>query len=191
MSQRSLIRTTLLLIGSLACGAADSAQAREVIHDSAIALEPIPGSQTAFLTLHLDEETSPVELSNDVELFRKGGQKAVIARWQKQQPVVGRLLEAGKLGRDLRVAHTESLADGGRRITLFYDREITLSEMRHMSRTREYPVTWIELEIGADGRGQGKLVPVGRLKLVDGHLAIDRWGIQDVRLNDVRIEAAN
>ncbi len=191
MSQRSLIRTSLLLIGSLACGAADSAEAREVIHASAIALESIPGSQTAFLTLQLDDETSPVELATDVELFRKSGQKAVIARWQKQRPVVGRLLEAGQLGRDLRVAHTESLADGGRRITLFYDREITFSEMRHMSRTREYPVTWIELEIGADGRGQGKLVPVGRLKLVDGHLAIDKWGIQDVRLNDVRVEALN
>ena len=190
MSQRSPVRTTLALVASLAAGAA-AAEAREVIHASAIALEPIPGSQTAFLTLQLDEETSPVELATDVELFRKSGQKAVIARWQKQQPVVGRLLEAGKLGRDLRVAHSESLADGGRRITLFYDREITMSEMRHMSRTREYPVTWIELEIGADGRGQGKLVPVGRLKLVDGHLAIDKWGIQDVRLNDVRIEAAN
>jgi hypothetical protein len=100
-------------------------------------------------------------------------------------------LEAGKLGRDLRVARTEQLADGGRRITLFYDREITISEMRHMSRTREYPVTWIELEIGPDGHGQGRLVPVGRLKFVDGQLAIEKWGIQDVRLNDVRVEPAS
>lgn len=188
MSQRSLFRTSLVLIASLAFGATNSAEAREVIHASAIALEPIPGSQTAFLTFQLDGETSPTDLATDVELFQRSGQKAVISRWQKQQPVVGRLLEAGKLGRDLRVAHTEPLADGGRRVTLFYDREITLSEMRHMSRTREYPVTWIELEIGPDGRGHGRLIPVGRLKLDDGHLTVEKWGIQDVRLNDVTVK---
>jgi hypothetical protein len=178
----TLVFLTVLSFGLMAAGAA---QARESFRASAVAIEPVPGPQTGFLTIQFDGATPADRLAEDVATFRKDGQQALLTRWYKEQPVVGRLLFPEELGIDVRVA-IETKTAQGRHLVLITDRPITLGEVRRNDRSRDYPITWIELDLDAQGNGSGRMIPVAKLKLQGDAFAFENFNIQPVRLNNVK-----
>jgi hypothetical protein len=163
-----------------------SASAREVIQASVVALEPIPGPQTGFMTIHLDAITEEAALAADIATFERAGQDGLLKRWHDEDTVVGRLIFPEELGLDLRIARQENTTNG-RRLILITDRPITWGEVRRNDRSRDYPVTWIELELDRKGGGTGRMIPVARLKLEAGQFAFDNFNIQPVRLTNLKV----
>jgi hypothetical protein len=105
---------------------------------------------------------------------------------QKMKPV-GRIRTTNTLGWDLRYAHEAPLDQGGRRIVLATDRPIGFWEARNQGRTMDYPFTLIEIRLGKDDRGEGKILAGTKIHVDDKkHLVLENYGQQPVRFNEIR-----
>jgi len=168
-------------------GRKDEAQ-RETIRANAVSLGARPGPNTGFLIAHIDRYTTDEELARWIEAFRQGGQGALVSVWQKEEPQVGRVRFAETLGRDLRVVRSRP-TEKGRRIVLVTDRPLAAPEVMRGLRTEDYPIAWIDVEVDAEGKGEGTLVAAAQLSVDDqGQLVVESFGIQPVKLLNVKIE---
>jgi hypothetical protein len=104
----------------------------------------------------------------------------------RRLPDVGFIRTPDSLGYPLRYAAQEPLPDGGRRIVLATDRPIRFWETWSGSRTLEYPFTVIELQMDANGEGEGKLALATRVIPLDGRIMLENWAVAPVQLNEVR-----
>ena len=94
------------------------------------------------------------------------------------------------MGLDLHYAWQSPLEDGGRRIVLATDRYIGFQEARNQPRTIDYPITLIEIRVGKDGKGQGKLAYATKISFnkKDNQLEIENYSSEPVRLNNVEVK---
>jgi hypothetical protein len=94
------------------------------------------------------------------------------------------------LGLDLHYAWQTPLEDGGRRIVLATDRYIGFEEARSQPRTVDYPITLIEIRVGKDGKGQGKLAYATKISFNKkaNQLEIENYSSEPVRLNNVEVK---
>lgn len=161
---------------------------RETIHAHAVAMGARPGPNTGLFSARIDRYTSDEELAKWAQVFREGGQEALVSAWLHEEPVVGSAKFAQTLGRDLRVARSHP-TEKGRRITLVTDRPLATPEVMRDLRSSDYPIGWIEVEVDGEGRGEGTLVAAAQLEVDDnGNLTVESYGVQPVRLLKVRIE---
>jgi hypothetical protein len=170
-----------------ASSAATSGDDGETLNARAISMRGGPGPNTGVLIVHIDRYTTDEELAADVEAFRAGGQEAVVTRWQKEKPVVGRARFAQTLGIDVRVARSRPTPTG-RHITLATDRRIGGVEVMRNLRSEDYPIGWIEADVDTNGKGEGRLVPAVKLTVKDGALVIESYGNEPLRLVSVTVK---
>jgi hypothetical protein len=176
----------ILLFAASAAAVFAADQTIETIHATVMRLEGA-GPNTGQLIVNLDRYTTDEELAKDVEAFRAGGQEAMVDRWWKEKPVVGRARFAQTLGIDLRVARSRPTENGGRRIIIVTDRPIAGFEVMRGTRSEDYPIGWIEAEVDANGVGEGRMIGAAELKVEDGQLVIESFGTQPARLTRVKV----
>ncbi len=87
---------------------------------------------------------------------------------------------------DLRYARQYPLEGGGRRIVLMTDRPMSIVERFSASRTRDYPLTWIELKLDAESKGEGSILLAARLRLLGDVLGIEDYANQPAKLAEVK-----
>jgi len=87
---------------------------------------------------------------------------------------------------ELRYARQYPTEGGGRRIILMTDRPMAFAERVSGGRTRDYPLTWIELRLDANGHGEGTISLAARLQLLGDILGIEDYANQPAKLNDVK-----
>jgi hypothetical protein len=105
-------------------------------------------------------------------------------------PRIGTLRSPGSIGWDLRYARHSVGTDGRERVMVITDRPISFWEIRNMTRSTEYPFTFIELRIGSDGRGEGTIT-VGTKVIGDpatDTIILENYAFQPIQLNAVRRE---
>ena len=106
-------------------------------------------------------------------------------------PRVGYIRTPDSIGYDLHFARKYPGEDGGERVILATDRYITFWEAANRSRTVDYPFTVIELRIGPNGEGEGKMSLFARIQFdkESNMLLLEDYGTQPVLLKNVRKEA--
>jgi hypothetical protein len=104
----------------------------------------------------------------------------------RRLPEVGFIRTPDSLGYPLRYAAQEPLPDGGRRIVLATDRPIRFWETWSSSRTLDYPFTVVELQMNANGEGEGKLALATRIIPLDGRILLENWSVAPVHLKQVQ-----
>jgi hypothetical protein len=105
-------------------------------------------------------------------------------------PRVGTLRVPGSIGWDLRYARHDVAENGSERVTILTDRPVAFWEITGMTRSREYPVTMMELRIGSNGQGEGTLTIGTKIKAdpVTKTVIFENYNIQPVMLNGLRRE---
>jgi hypothetical protein len=122
-------------------------------------------------------------------LMEKGPDKLLDAL--RDIPRIGHIRTPDSLGYDLHFARRVPGEDGGERIVLATDRYISFWEARNRPRTIDYPFTVIEMHIGRDGQGEGKMsiatkiIPDKANKLI----VLENYASQPVLLKSVRRES--
>ena len=119
--------------------------------------------------------------------LKKGGHEALIDEFADAKPV-GAIRSPASLGYDLRYAQQEDLGDGMRRIVLATDRPMSFSETVNRPLSADYPFTFIELRLNAEGRGEGKLAIASALAASRNGKMIQvyNYDTQPIQLNEVR-----
>ena len=122
-----------------------------------------------------------------------------LVRALQQAPVKGRINIPGwlgpdpqnyRLGWDLRYAWHESLPDGGDRIVIATDRQMSFREITNNPRTADYPFLLIQIQLNKDGKGEGKMVPFTQITFdkKKNVMEIENYGTEPVRLNNITVE---
>jgi hypothetical protein len=146
-------------------------------------------SHSGRLTVRLDRYSTDEERAEWRRIFSEGGQGALIAAWQEQNPRIGTVSFTGTMGYQIR-AGLSVPTETGRRIFLATDRPISGFEMLGGTRrTEDYPIGWIELEVDAEGKGEGKLIGAAELVVENDRLVLKSLGTEPVRLTQVSVKA--
>ena len=145
------------------------------------------GPRTARLDLSLTRWSTDEEREALFEALKQGSRRSLPDALNRQESV-GRLREVRGTGEELRYSRRIPTAEGGEQIILATDRRIAFVEAWRASRTLDYNVSVIQLEIGPDGRGQGTLMVGAEITFDEAknQITIEHMAIQPIRLTQVR-----
>jgi hypothetical protein len=158
---------------------------REVYTGNIIYFVRRGGSTVTTFRLTLDSYTPEAEVGRLAESLKNGGQDALLKAITKEKK--GTFQVGTQLARDVNAAWVSQGPEGERKITAVSERWIGISETRRGTRSLDYPFTFIELFIEADGKGEGGLIPAAKLQVRDAKTwEVENFGIYPARLTNVR-----
>ncbi|HEY0783247.1 MAG TPA: hypothetical protein VGE98_12380 [Thermoanaerobaculia bacterium] len=147
----------------------------------------LPGGQTGTVDIRIDRWSTTEDREALLAALRDGGGGGLLKALQRTK-VVGSIRTPDRIGLDLHYAADHLDADGSRRIFLATDRRIGFWEEANQALSTQYPFTLIELHIGADGRGEGKMSVATKITESPDkdHIELENYTSEPVRLQDVR-----
>jgi hypothetical protein len=122
-------------------------------------------------------------------LLEKGPEKLLDAL--QSLPRIGYFRTPNSIGYDIRFARKYKGEDGGDVITMMTDRNIGFWEAANRPRTVDYPFTLIEIRIGPDGKGEGKMSIATKVTYdkKNNTIVLEDYKSQPVILNQVKKES--
>ena len=140
---------------------------------------------TRTFTLTINGRTPDAEVARDVALLAEGGQDAVLRTIRDRD--LGRFSLSGQVGRRLNFVTETTLANGDRKLMILFERWVDIYEVRHGTRSTDYPFGYVELIVDRNGRGEGSFIPAARVRFIGGNqVEIENFGIYPARLYGVR-----
>ena len=164
----------------------------------AVSMGTVATGANAVMDIRITRWSTEKEREGLITTAIEKGQDALLRAVQKM-PSHGRLSIPGmrgpdphnlRLGWDLRYGWNTPLEDGGQRIVLGTDRYIGFAEARNQPRTIDYPFTLIEIRLGKDGKGTGKMAAATKIDFdkKKNQIVLENYSSEPVRLNEVKIE---
>jgi hypothetical protein len=152
----------------------------------------------AVMDIRIKRWSTPAERENLIKTAVEKGQDALLKALQKM-PDHGKISIPGWTGPDphnarlgwvLHYAFATPGEDGGYRIGIATDRYIGMWEARNQPRTIDYPFSLIEIRLGNDGKGVGKMAVATKVDFdkKKNQLVLENYSSEPVRLNEVKIE---
>lgn len=184
------VRTTAVIVAGLALATpvrSEDKMGRETFTAFAVDLgNSGRSSSTSQVKITIDRWSTDEERRRLVTSFQESGDDALLKDLQKLKPL-GRISTPDSIGYDLRYAHQMPLASGGRRIIIATDRPMTYFERANRPRSVDYPYTFIEMRIGADGKGQGKMTVATKINMLgEDTIELENYDLTPVQLSAIR-----
>lgn len=159
----------------------------------------VTGANTV-MQIRIDRWSTAQERAGLITAMQEKGPDEMLKALRKM-PVHGRFNIPGLQGpdpRELRLGHDIRYAwqvpDGnGRRIVFATDRYIGFAEAANQARTLDYPFTFFELHVNANGEGQGKLSLATKVTFdkAKNSMTLENYDSEPVRLNQVKVKVRN
>jgi len=179
----------VILAGAVGGGSAQTDGKGQHFSATAVNLNAPPGAVATPVDILVSRWSSDAERDQLMNTIMEGGPDRLLDVLQKM-PRVGSIRTPDSVGYDLRFARHTPGPDGAERIVIMTDRPIGFWEATRQPRTIDYPFTVIDMRIGSNGKGQGKM-SVGTKITADKEtrsIELENWDAQPVMLNDVRRE---
>jgi hypothetical protein len=151
-----------------------------------------------IIEITVDQWSSAEERAKLLETMPKGQDD--LLRALQRLSVKGRLRIPGwvgpdpqnyRLGWNLRYAWHEMLPEGGERIVLATDRQMSFREVANAPRTIDYPFSLIQIQLDREGKtGEGKMATFTQIRFDKNKntIEIENYGTEPVRLNEIKVE---
>jgi hypothetical protein len=148
-----------------------------------------PLGQSGTVIINIDRWSNPAERAALLQTFRDKGPDGLRAALLETKQV-GNIRTPDSIGWPLHYAHMVPGEDGGTHIFLATERRIAFWEAASNARTLDYPFTLVEIRIGPDGEGEGRLSLATKVTLSqDGNnLRLENYASEPVRLQSVRLD---
>ena len=163
----------------------------------AVNMSNIATGANASVQIRIDSWSTDAERETLITAMIEKGPQALLRELQKQ-PTRGRWNIPGlmgpdphqlRLGHDLRYTRQTALPDGGRRIVIATDRYIGFGEARNQPRSIDYPFTLMQIQVNAEGKGEGKMAVATKISFDRDKktMELENYASEPVRLNNLRM----
>jgi hypothetical protein len=146
-------------------------------------------ASAGILEIGIERWTTDEEHKRVADVLTEKGPDGLMSTMQKL-PRAGYIRTTRSLGWDIHYARQTPLPGGGQRIIFATDRPMNFWELWNRPQSADYQYMFAEVRLGADGRGQGTLVPAARIDYDTdtATIEIENYASAPVRLSEVRIE---
>lgn len=131
------------------------------------------GGRTRPFTLIVNGYTAPNQVRELTGALQSGGQDELLRALSRLD--AGRIQIGTGVGVKANAIISESWGDGGTKLTVFYERNLDIYELRYGTRSQDYRIGYAEIFLDREGKGQGTLIAAARVKLRDGNT----WEVED------------
>lgn len=157
----------------------------ERINGTVVAISGRFGGRSRPLTVIIKRYSAPNEVREMNEALGRGGQDELLKVMSKMD--AGRIQIGTGVGVTANAVIVDPWSDGGRRVTVLYERWLQFFELRYGTRSRDYPIGYAEMFLDRNGRGEGTLIPAARVRLKDGNTwEVEDFGVLPARLMGLR-----
>ena len=123
-----------------------------------------------------------------IAILKSKGQDGLVSKMEDMKDI-GRVSPVGSVGTGMRVIRIRPGKAGGQHIVLATNRPITFGELYNGTRSRDYPIGIVVLDVDKDGKGTGSFAPLCKVKFnKKGELEIENYGQRPFRLANVYIQ---
>jgi hypothetical protein len=157
-------------------------------HAVAVNLSNVGRTGARPLDISIERWTTDEEFARLRDALVEKGADGLMNELQKVKPRVGYLrASTGGLGWDIRFAQKVDLPGGGHRVVFATDRPMSFAERSARPRSADYEFLLGEIRISANGKGEGKLVPMAKITYNDARrtIEIENYATEPVRLTQV------
>jgi len=114
------------------------------------------------VNIYIEEYSTQDDRNTLIEAFKARRQEGLVDALQKMKTKGRVRFASGGVGNDVKYI-IELPSENGRRLRLITDRWLLFSELYNSTRSAEYSVGAIELNLSADGKGTGTVLPACKL----------------------------
>jgi len=179
MNRNLLLRITLSVACLFLVGAPALAQSQRVT-GTVVGISGRLAGRTRPLTLIVNHYTTGGDLS-DLNQSLQGGQDRLLGTLSHMN--AGRIQIGNNVGVTANAIIATPWGDGGTRLTVLYQRDVSFYELRYGTRSENYKFGYAELFLDRNGKGAGTLIPAARVNLKDGNT----WEVEDFGILPARI----
>ncbi len=153
----------LIVFLLVACIAGTAQGQRETVSAVAFGTSTQLG-HTLNINIIIESYSTPEDQKVLLDAFTKGGNEGLVGALEKM-PAKGRINTPRTLGYDIKYIRVWSTPTG-RKLRLVTDRTIAFGEVMRSTRSKDYSVSVVELELSNDkGKSTGTLLPACKLKM--------------------------
>jgi hypothetical protein len=145
-------------------------------------------SGASAVDITINRWSTDAERQQLIDVLQSKGPAALLEALRDMREV-GNIRTPDSLGYPLRYAHQSTADEGGRRIVIATDRPIGFWEAVNRPRTFDYPFTVIQMQLGSDGTGEGRMSIATRIIAHDNIIELENYASQPVMLKEVRAQA--
>ena len=173
--RRMRVLILLLVLCGMAVVAApsQSENGTERITGMFVSMSGRTSGRTRQFTVTINRYTPPNQVRELNEALASGGQDQLLKAMSDMD--AGRVQIGTGLGVRANAVIVDPWGDGGRRITVLYERWLQIAELRYGTRSQDYPIGYAEIYLDRNGRGEGTLIPAARVRLKGGNT----WEVED------------
>jgi hypothetical protein len=137
------------------------------------------------LTVYVEGLTSDGEVDELVAVLKHKGQDGLVSALEKIDDK-GRVSPTGSTGTGMRVVRIRSTSEGGQHIVLATNRRISFPELYNSTRSTNYKIGIVVLDVDKDGKGTGTFSPLCKVKFnKKNELEVEHYGQKPFRLANV------
>jgi hypothetical protein len=114
------------------------------------------------VSIYIEAYSTPEDRQALIEAFKSRGQEGLVDALQEMKPKGRVRFSSGGVGNDVKYI-IELPSENGRKLRLITDRWLSFAELYNSTRSSDYDVGAIELNLTPDGKGSGTVLPACRL----------------------------
>ncbi len=119
---------------------------------------------TSFvINININRWSTDAERESLLTTLQEFGQDQLLDALMKIRPPVGYMRTPNSMGYDLYYARRQDNPDGSYRVVAATNRRVAFGEAANNTRSMQYQFTLIEMHVGSDNKGEGKMVPAAKV----------------------------
>lgn len=141
--------------------------------------------KTFGMSVYIEGTTSNGDRDELIGILKQKGQDGVVSKLEDTKDL-GRVAPTGSVGTGMRFVRIVPKSDGGMHIVMATNRPISFPELWNGTRSRDYPIGIVVLDVDKNGKGKGSFAPACKIKFnKKGELEIENYGQKPFRLANV------
>ena len=181
-------RRLVFLLGALCLVAASAApalaQSRQYVQGQVIGIGGRRAGLNRPFSLIVNNYSTPDDVQQLNQALRSGGQDELLRVLSRLN--AGRIAIGNNVGVRANAVIATPAAEGGTKLTVLYERNVAIFELRYGARSADYRFGYAEIFLDQRGRGEGTFIPAAKVKLEGDTWVVEDFGEFPARLMGLR-----